>query len=517
MPASSRRFLALYFPFLPSDRLKSRSESASAAPPENAHAFVEKRKSAMRVIAVDPQALAQGIAPGLTLADARARLPELVVYDADPLADLRFLETIADACDRYTPLVALDPPDGVTLDITGCAHLFGGETGLVGDVEVLFAKLHLRHALADTPEAAQALARFQGRPAPDTLAALRRLPVAALRLDDERAVALQRAGLKTIGALADRPVAPLAARFGAQTVDALARLLGRTDSRIVPRRTLPALDFERRFAEPIARIDDALAALAELAAQACEVMTQRDRGGRSFTARLHRSDGIVRRLTVETGQPMRDPAIVMRLFGERIEALSDPIDPGFGFDIVRLGIGTLELLAPTQFALEGGAIAEDALAALVDRLSVRLGRRRVRRFVAVDTHIPEQSAFELPAVETPPPGGWAVPDPAEPPLRPLHLFDPPHRIEVIAEVPDGPPATFRWRRTLHVVARAEGPERIAPEWWRRKHGHDPAREGATRDYYRVEDVRGRRFWLFRHGLYDGAKPLPGWYLHGLFA
>jgi len=504
----------------------------------------------MRIVALDAAALAQGLTPGLTLADARARIPELAAVDHDPLADRLWLERIADGCDRWTPMVALDPFDGITLDISGCVHLFGGEAALAADIERRFALagIHLRQAIAASPEAAQALARFQTMPAADEAGAIRRLPVAALRLDDEIAVALRRAGLKTIGDLASRPTAPLAARFSEAMVDSLDRLLGRADSRIVPRRALPALLFERRFAEPIARTEDALVVLDELMRDAALELEERRGGGRRFAARLYRSDGAVRDLSVETGLPTRDPAVPARLFRERIDTLADPIDPGFGFDMIRLSIATVEPLAATQLRLEGGQVSEEAMAALVDRLGTRIGRARIRRFRSVDTHIPEQAAFALPAIELPDPARWAPPTPGEPPLRPLHLFDPPQRIEVIHEVPDGPPRRFRWRRTSHEVTRYEGPERIAGEWWRVGVDRLPAPEPScerpqpsrddlvvpgeaiddpprrapakpllTRDYFRVEDVRGRRFWLFRHGLYGREAASPAWYIHGLFA
>jgi protein ImuB len=502
----------------------------------------------MRIVAVDARALRLEIAPGLTLADARARVPELAAIDHDPLADRMWLERIADGCDRYTPMVALDPPDGITLDISGAAHLFGGEGGLAADAERRIGGLglHLRHAVAGTPEAAQALARFQTMPAPDEAAAVRRLPLAALRLEEDVEVALGRAGLKTIGDLAQRPSAPIAARFGAETVAAIDRLLGHADSRLVPRRPLPTLLFERRFAEPIVRTEAALATLAELAQEAAEALEERRSGGRRFAARLYRSDGLTRDLAIETSLPTRDPKLVVRLMRERIDALADPIDPGFGFDMVRLAVPVAEPLAPSQLALEGGSVTEDALAALVDRLGTRLGRGRVRRFVARDTHRPEQRALPLPAMDLPAPAPWAAPVPGEPPLRPLHLFDPPQRIEVLAEVPDGPPRRFRWRRSHHDVTRFEGPERIASEWWRVKverlpdpepsvlHPH-PGRDDLeeteemppapharprpllSRDYFRVEDARGRRFWLFRHGLYGSETDAPDWYIHGLFA
>ncbi|SNS41327.1 protein ImuB [Sphingomonas laterariae] len=474
-------------------------------------------KGALRLAAVDPVAMRLGLAPGLALADARARVPDLAVADHDPAADATLLDALAAGCGRYTPLVAIDAPDGLLLDITGCAHLFGGDTGLAADAEarLIRAGLTLRHALAGTADGAHALARFQTAPAPDEAAAIKRLPVAALRLDPEAETGLKRAGLKTVGDLACRPLAGIAARFGADAVTALRRLLGEAESPIIPRRTEAMIRVERRFAEPIASTDYALAVLTELATEARARLEERKAGGRRFEALFFRSDGLARAIMVETGQPTRDPAVVMRLLRERIETLRDPIDPGFGFDMVRLAVPVAEPLAATQLKLEGGAIHEAEIAALVDRLSTRLGRGRVRRFRARDTHIPEQAQLALPAIATATPAAWVPPAPDEPPLRPIHLFDPPQRIEVIAEVPDGPPHRFRWRREAHEVRRYEGPERIGAEWWRRKDGAVD-QPGLTRDYYRVEDVRGRRFWIFRHGLYS-EKPDPGWYLHGIFA
>ncbi|AKH43257.1 protein ImuB [Altererythrobacter atlanticus] len=536
---ATRRYLALWFPQLPADRW---CRTHGGKPADTPTVFVEKHGGAVRIAALDAQAQRLGLAPGLTLADARARIPELVAIEYDPHADRLWLERIADGCDRWTPMVELDPPDGITLDITGCAHLAGGEAALALEIErcCAAAGLGLRHAFAGTPEAAQALARFQTVPAADERQAVRRLSIAALRLEEETERALRYAGLKTLGDLAARPSAPLAARFGTEMMARLDRLLGHTDSRISPRRAPPVLIFERRFAEPIARIEDVLAVLDGLVGEAAGMLEERHEGGRQFVARLYRSDGAVREIMIETGQPTRDPAITGRLFRERIDTLADPIDPGFGFDLVRLAVPTTEPLGSLQLGLEGGGISEEAMAALIDRLSSRLGRDRIRRFARRDTHVPEQQAFTLPAVERSDPVPWPVPPRGEPPLRPLHLFDPPQPVEVLAEVPDGPPRSFRWRSTLHEVKRFEGPERIAGEWWRvpierlpepeagvvrkragkdegEKHLPPPRRPLLTRDYFRVEDARGRRFWLFRHGLYERETGNPAWYIHGLFA
>lgn len=474
--------------------------------------FVEKQRGMLRLAALSPRGAAMGLAPGIALANARAIWPDLVTIEHDPDADARWLGRIADACERYTPSTAVDAPDAVLLDMTGCAHLWGGEAGMIARIEEDFDALHVRCAPGSTPQAALALARHARGPAEDEADAVRRLPVGALRLDPAIETALLRAGLATIGDLADRPTAPLAARFGDAAALALDRLLGRVDSRITPRRAPPALIVERRFAQPLVQTEAALAVLGELTGEAAAEMERRGRGGRRFAARFFRSDGAVRTLAVETGLPVRAPDAVIRLFRERIDALNDPIDPGFGFDMIRLAVPVLEPMAAAQLRWDGEADNRQVLGALVDRLSARLGRDRVQRFAPRDSHIPEQACLAFPATDARAALPWPDPVPGEPPLRPLHLFDPPQPITVIAEVPEGPPRRFHWRRSVHDVARYEGPERIAAQWW-----HLPGGAGPTRDYYRVEDVEGRRFWIFRHGLYGAERAAPAWYVHGLFA
>jgi protein ImuB len=482
-------------------------------------AFTTSVGNAVRLAAVDLAAARLGLHAGLPLADARARVPELEVHPQDDHADLDWLERLADGCVRYTPSVALDPPNGLVLDIAGCVHAFEGERPLAADVEARLARrgVLVRHAFGDTPEVACALARFAGAPAPDEKRAVRRLPVAALGLDEDATGALARAGLKTVGDVMTRSLATIAARFGEAAATAVRRLNGEVHRPIAPRVATPPIGVERRFAEPIARTDYALEVIASLADEAARLLGERHQGGRRWEVRLFRADGQVQRLRVETGQPTRDVALLMRLFRERIDALADPLDPGFGYDLIRLDIALAETLGASQLQLEGGKLVQGSaeaagMAELVDRLSTRLGRERVRRFAPRDSHIPEQAELMLPAAAPPMVGAWPAPDAGEPPLRPIYLFDPPQRIEqVMHEVPDGPPRRFRWRRTVHDVARAEGPERIAGEWWRRHDATIP-----TRDYYRIEDRRGRRLWIFRHGLY-AEQDDPAWYVHGLFA
>lgn len=505
-----RRYLAAWFPFLPTDRLR---------PPAARHellVLVEKTKGAMRIVSACRAAHAAGLAPGLSLADARARFPYVAALPVDTVADATLLDRLATHAERFTPTVALDPPHGLMLDITGCAHLFGGEAAMRTRLRARMRRLGLsvRATIAGTPDAARALARFgrTGVVPPGMDATLvRPLLVAALGLDAATLQALARAGLRSIGDLADRPSVAFAARFGEALPRALRRTLGHEDARIVSLRPATACIVERQFAEPLTHADAIEAVLADLVADAAQCLRERGQGGRMFEASFFRSDGAVRRVAVETGRPSRDIPAILRLFRERLDALADPLDPGYGFDAVRLGVPCADPLAPSQPDLDGHRAEDIAVAELIDRLVARLGRDRVLAFAPRNTHDPARAtrcvhAAAAPAKSAP----WPAPEPGAPPTRPLHLFARPQPIETLAQVPDGPPRRFRWRRMLHEIARAEGPERIAPEWWRTPPGTP------TRDYYRVEDRAGHRFWLFREGLY-GEGQSPRWYMHGLFA
>ena len=496
---------------LPAERLIQEHIRAQRQPPDAPFALVEKQKGAIRLVACDAAALTLGMTPGQALADARARVPELAAFDYDPQADELLLLWLADGCERYTPGCAVDLPQGLILDITGCAHMFGNEAALATDLQkrLRHRGFTVRTALGATPDSARAKARFAVRAIGD-------LPVEALDMDAKTHQALRRAGLRSIADLAARPRQPLTTRFGKACTLKLARLLEEEDPHITPRRVPPVIRVERNFPEPVARTNDVLVVIEQLAGEAAGVLGERGEGGRRFEVTLFRSDGHVARLTVDTGSPTRYPALLDRLIRERIDALADPLDPGFGYDLIRLAVPVAEKLANVQVGLETKVDKKAETAALIDRLSVRLGQERVRHFHAIDSHIPERAAGDRAALNGPPTGNWLVAEPGEPSSRPFRIFDPPQLIEVTAEIPDGPPRQFRWRRNIHQVLLYEGPERIAAEWWRRKGGHVPGAGGLTRDYYRVEDKEGRRFWLFRHGLYE-EKADPCWYLQGLFA
>ncbi|HEV2081044.1 MAG TPA: DNA polymerase Y family protein [Brevundimonas sp.] len=512
--SNRRRYLAVWFPWLPSDRL-ARATATCATSPEAARpvVVVDKVGGALRLVAVDPQAAGLGLSPGMTLADAQARTPDLKAAPHEAEQDDALLSAALNDFDRFTPMISLDPPHGVVLDVTGCAHLFGGEAGLVAAVHARAGRagLQVRMALAGTPECARALCRFgpggSFDPGADRAAA-RRLPVAALELSEREEQALRRAGLKRIGDLDDRPRAPLAARFGRDFPARLARVLGDEDVRITPHRPPPPFVVDRIFFEPVSAPEDVERVLADLIADTARGLEARGQGGRAFQAGFYRVDGAVRRVTVRTGRPTREAATVLRLFRERLANLAAPVDPGFGFDQIRMTVTAAEALAPVQSGLQPDRPTDGELARLVDRLTARLGPERVLRFHPHASHMPERAQRLVPAAEGAA-DDWSAADPEDPPLRPLQMFHPPQPVDTLAEAPDGHPYRFRWRRVEHRVARAEGPERIAGEWWR-------APDQKTRDYYRVEDVDGRRFWLFRQGQYGEADP-PRWFVHGLFA
>ena len=472
-------------------------------------------KGALRLVACDARALYLGLVPDLSLADARARIPDLAVENADTSADARLLSRLASSCERFTPLVALDPPAGLILDITGCAHLFGGKQALVARVthHVRGFGITVFAASASTPDCARALACFgKGGIVPPGEEAVwaGHLPVEALEADDDICTALRRAGLYTLGDLAARPPQVLAARFGEALTRTLARVMGHEDRRITPVRALPDCMVERHFPEAFLDQDGLISALDALIGEGCRLLERRGEGGRLFEASFFRTDGLVRRIAVDTGAPSRNGPSLLRLLRLKLDTLADPLDPGFGFDAIRFAIVHTEPLTEHQIDFDGVGAADLALADLLDRLVARLGRERVLRCIARDTHDPARAAAFVP-IDASPLKLWPASEADDAPERPLRLFDPPQPIETVAEVPDAPPRRFFWRRMSHEIVRAEGPERIAPEWWR------DAGDTPTRDYFRIEDAQGRRFWVFREGLFERETMRPRWYLHGLFA
>ena len=343
--------------------------------------------------------------------------------------------------------------------------------------------------------------------------ALRELPLAALRLDRETIQGLKQSGFSQVGALYPLPRAPLTARFGPRLWLQLDRALGLQGEAITPRLPAPRFCVERAFHEPLVRMEDVLSVAESLAARLTMLMTERGQGARGLELLLFRLDGQVQRLTAGTSRPLRDPAFIKRLFADRLVVCEDEHDPGFGYDLVRLGAYETEALDANQQRLSDSGGGGEALARLSDRLTARLGEQAVLRPLLQDTHIPEAACAAIPARTM-----RAMHMPALPPQdtllspRPLRLFETPQMLDnVVADTPDGAPRKFRWRRVLHDVVASEGPERIAMEWWRDAEG-----KALTRDYFRVACRDGGRFWLYRDGLYHEAAN-PRWFVHGLFA
>jgi protein ImuB len=510
---SARRFLSLWLRRLSTDRI-ARRDRLSTAPLVAAGL----QANALCLTGVNDAAAAAGLTVGMPLADARAMFPALAVVEADPNADRALLETLADGCLRYTPLVGIAAPDGLTLDITGCAHLFGGEETLRRDLlrRLKAAGMHARAAIADTVGAAHALARHDGiaiAPPGGARDALRLLPLAGLRLDADTVRGLAQSGLREIGALYHLPRAPLAARFGRGLWLQLDRALGLQGEAICPRLPPPRFSVDRAFAEPLVRMEDVLTIAEELAMRLTLLLEQQGAGARGLELMLFRLDGTVQRLAAGTSRPLRDAAFIRRLFADRLTVCEDDYDPGFGYDLVRLCAHDAEPLDARQAGLAGGE-TEEALARLVDRLTARLGEQRVLRLVEQDTHIPEAACVALAARHDHACASSGLP-PQDTLLaaRPLRLFARPQPLDVtpMATAPDGVPLRFRWRRMQHEVVASEGPERIAMAWWRDAEGR-----ARTRDYFRVACRDGGRFWLYREGLY-GEAARPRWFVHGLFA
>lgn len=463
----------------------------------------------VRVVAVDQRAATEGIAPGQTLADARAVLPGLVVANADPAADRTALAGLGEWAERFSPFVALDiQGDGLWLDISGTERLFGTPDTLARGLIARLDRMGFaaRVAVAPTPGAAWALARYGGMlpviEAGGIAQALAVLSPAALRLPDGMAVELARLGLDRIGQLYGLPRASLAARFGAVLARRLDQALGREAEALAPHRTPPRHVARLAWPAPIGRTEDIQMAIRHLAAALCASLEQAGEGAARLDLALHLADGQTRRLEVGCSRPNRTPAHLERLFAEKLDGL----DIGFGVEAMVLDAVETVVLRPGE---DDGA----ALGVLVDRLGNRLGAAAIGRLVPRASHVPERAQCWSPGLGLPPREAiWLADDRP----RPIRLLMPPELVEVMAEVPDSPPVQFSWRRRTHRVRRAEGPERIAAEWWRAIDPHAAAEaEAGTRDYFRVEDESGHRFWLYRDGLFAPGR-MPSWYLHGLF-
>ncbi|UVO50407.1 DNA polymerase Y family protein [Sphingomonas sp. SUN019] len=527
----------------------------------------QKIGSRIEIAAASPAARALGLIPGMALTQARASVPGLIVHDADPEGDRADLERLATTlARRWCPVVAISDDDGLLLDLTGVAHLHGGEEKMARRIVRLLARagVRARIAVADTTGAAWAFARFpaqrhsraSGNPRPaaadnttDVLpnshsamgSRLRRndgvcligarehlphlapLPVAALRLDPTATNLLARLGVDTIGELLAIPRAPLVQRFGRAIVQRLDQATGAAAEPLDPVVPPTAIHVERRFAEPIATADAIGHWLAGLVTDLTLALAKTGQGARTILFVAERVDSTTQTLRIGLARPTRDAPHILRLIARRIEE----VDPGYGIDALALHVRRADPLGAEPF---GAQLAKDHapdLAPLVDTLANRIGPARLWRHRPVESDVPERSVAPLPPLDPPDRDALVLrlhdvrrldDRPADHPWhprwpRPARLLRRPERIDhVMAELPDQPPRRFTWRGVRHEVVRADGPERITGEWWR-----STAERDAVRDYFAVENATGRRFWLFRRG--DGMRPETGdltWFIHGAF-
>lgn len=520
---TGRRIVSTWFPQIAMDRWKRRSDRLDDGVPlvlvsEGTHGTV--------IDAVNAAARELGAKPEQRLTDARAIYPMLEAHPSDHDGDAAWLERVTRWARRWSPWTTVDGTDGLLLDTTGAAHCFGGETAMLADIRARYSAMGFasRTAIAPTIGGAWALARFGADDANVDETGLRDalapLPIEALRIDADTALLLRRVGLKTVGALADLPTLALARRFRslglansftsrkanapANPLHRLQQTLGHIAEPVAPLPERTLYRARSRVVEPIRHIAVLEPVLADLANDLCEQLFARQQGLRAARFEAFRVDGEVQALQVQTAAPVRAPDHVVRLFSEELSTLK----AGFGFDAFALTALHHEEMAASQTRLDEEVAEGISLPELIDRLCARIGADRVRRPVPYASHTPERSVGWRPALQ----GELALAETRAPLERPLRLFDRPELITVIYSTPEGPPRRFRWRRALHDVVKVEGPERIAPEWWRER---STAR---VRDYYKIEDEAGRRFWIYRCGLVDdGRGGAPQWFMHGLFA
>jgi protein ImuB len=507
-----RRYLAIWLRFWAADRWRR------AHATERPFVLAETVGPRRQVMAADPRALGCGIAPGLGVADAQALIPDLLVLQADPAGDLAALHRLAEWATRFSPLVAPDPVDGLMIDVTGCAHLWGGEEKLLADAlrRLRSHGFDVAGAIAGTIGAAWAAARFSQAktgtiiPTGAVSGALAALPVQALRIDAVTADGLQRLGLRKIGDLYPMKRAGLAQRFGTALITRLDQALGCAAETLSPLLPPPDHRVGLGFGEPISAPESIRRVSEILVERLARELAEHQRGARALKLSAYRLDGVVSALAIGTARASAAPRHLFHLIAEKLER----IDPGPGIEFMSLAAERTEVVTALQSGMidmDEAAISAADLAPLMDRLANRLGAERLARPVPVESHVPERAVkLVAPLAEEKKKKQW----PKLPP-RPTRLLPNPEPIEVMAPVPDDPPITFRWRRILHRVTWAEGPERVAPEWWRPA-SSDANESLETRDYYRVQDEGGSRYWLYRAGLYQAGKP-PRWYLHGVFA
>jgi protein ImuB len=544
------RIVSVWLPRWPIKRfLTAQMNSPAGTPidPERPFVLAIPTTRGLRIAVMNEAAEDAGIVVGDPVADARAKADNLQVRAADGAGDDAALRRLALWATRYTPTaspwIEENGADGFFLDIEGAAHLFGGEESLLADLAGRLDRFGLpaRLAIADTPGMAWALSHFDAAPQSilpvgGEAAALSAMPIEALRLSGETRALLRRLGFKSVGALLDKPRAPFAARFADELLRRLDQALGRRDEPLIPVTAPPVYHSLNYLLEPTVSQQAILAHVCRLMQHLVHVLVRDEVGARALRLSLYGVDGAIETIDIGLTSPTRSVPHVARMIDLKLEALAVMHDGGFGFEAIGLAVTRTESMPGRQIELNVSAVHSplqdnaESGAALIDALRQRLGPDRVQQFEAVPRHIPEcaetltkvnEASSSLRAkrsnllARSDPPlsgeGHWSI----EEKTRPLLLLPQAEPTEVTALIPEGPPRRFRWRGVSYDITGAQGPERIADEWWRAPY---PSREGIpTRDYYLVEDDEGHRFWLYREGLYGRETATPRWFVHGLFA
>ena len=504
------RVVSLFLPTWSTDRVR-RTLGDTAPPPDTPLVLVGPDGRRRVVLAADAAGRRAGLRAGMPATKAQALVVGLVIMEADPAADAAALERLALwALQRYAPIAAADPPDGLVIDVTGATHLHGGEDAMLAEmITRLGAAGFTAHAaIADHWGAAHALARYKTRPSivvppGDDTAAIAPLPIAALRLPHDTVDALRRLGFDRITDLLTTPRAPLALRFGPELGRRLDQAAGQLNEPIDPVRPPDLIEMRRSFAEPIGAAETIARYTGKLVTQLCEALEAKGLGAKRLDLLLHRVDNRLQAIRVGTALPMRDVKRLTRLLCDKIET----VDRGFGIEIMSLAAALAEPLAPKQMISSLTDAPEVDVTDLIDVLTNRVGEQRLYRFAPVASDVPERSVARV--APTAPDTGEGWPDHWP---RPSRLLPHPEPIETVALLPDHPPVTFTWRGVRRRVKRADGPERVFGEWWKRE-----AELIAVRDYFQVEDEAGERFWIYRAG--DDEHEDTGshrWFLHGIF-
>ena len=499
----ARRFVTIWFKYLKTDWVTLRK-------PELANkAFVLALPShgKMMVTATNKLAAKEGIEAGMAVADARAIYPALEVLDDRPELSDKLLKGIAKWCIRYTPVVAIDLPDGLILDASGCAHLWGGDAAYVKDIIARLKQLGyaVKAAMADTIGAAWAVTHYCQNimivASNEQSTTLLDLPAPALRLDPSITERLQKLGLGEISSFMHLPKPSLRRRFGQQLLLRLHQALGLEEEPIVSLE--PVMEFQERLPcmDPIVHAKGIEIAIERLLQTICGRLQKEGKGLRKAILHCHRIEGKIEQIEIGTHRPSSSVQHLFSLFEIKISSIT----PGLGIELFIMDAPVVEISIPVQEALWNTTSSLDAapLSELLDRIEGKLGPGHIFRYMPDEHYWPERSCKPATSIHEKLTIPWKNDRP-----RPLQILNHPERIEVTAPIPDYPPMLFRYKGKLHKIMKADGPERIEQEWW--------LQEGKHRDYYAVEDEDGRRYWLFRLGHYDAAKTYE-WFMHGFFA